>query len=312
MTYNIMELSFIYGHVGQRERTCRIPGKIRDMVPQLDVIAFQEAFMGGCWPESLNLRDLLAVYSFPYTTQTVGEPITDNHLQNGGSFIASRWPILQEASHVFKKTKKETLEFAWRKGVGYAKLAKSFEGKLKIYHVFNIHLYAYGGQQLNIDQANEVSDFVNSLNIPSTEPVFYTGDYNADLYKHYNPVVPEILATLKAKVPDIEGSAKSTWSMKNPLILAQRIASTYWTPHLDESEQWIDYTLYSAEHQQPLFATMSVVKPQAAEPFHICADDKKGDDFYVWPDNDDYCRFPGMPLHDLSDHYAVLGRFQLP
>ena len=48
ITYNIWERDFYISNDGQRERTCRIPRWLALEHPDVDVIGFEEAFMGGC------------------------------------------------------------------------------------------------------------------------------------------------------------------------------------------------------------------------------------------------------------------------
>ncbi|CAH1778033.1 unnamed protein product, partial [Owenia fusiformis] len=88
MTYNINERDFANSHDGQVERTCRIPKMIAEKFNTIDLVVFQEAFMGGCWPD-INMRELINFNGFPYITG-FGDI---KQYRNGGIFIASRWPI---------------------------------------------------------------------------------------------------------------------------------------------------------------------------------------------------------------------------
>ncbi|XP_014678889.1 PREDICTED: sphingomyelinase C 2-like [Priapulus caudatus] len=352
LTYNIQERFWFISHDGQRERSCRIPAVLRRAFPDVDVIGFQEVFMGGCFPFRLSLRDLLAQHGFPYTTRTVGaiwpppsladadpdaskvEPNVDSNVDhkpsfsssslthdhdaskvdskaskvdrkvglqitNGGIFIASRWPIVREAQHVYENADALSWDAFAKKGVAYAAVNKTdASGATKLYHVFSTHQQTGVVWETKVGQARELREMARRLGVPSDEPVVYVGDYNVDLYTEPT-LLADVLSAMSAQLPAVVGPRACTVSSENDF---------YPEPKCD----WVDYTTYSRDHQRPLHATMESVRPLADEPFPVCYD--RGKIFrlgYMWPD-DDRCRNRNVPLTDLADHFPLLGRFVFP
>ena len=110
--------------------------------PKLDVIVFNEAFTGLCW-SNITLKNLLAYYGFYYSTLTVGDMPERKRrrrrfigLVNGGVFIASKWPLLNTKSHVFRAYTASEADAWSMKGVVYTQVNKTG----RIFHVLGTHL----------------------------------------------------------------------------------------------------------------------------------------------------------------------------
>uniref|UniRef100_A0ABM0MHA1 sphingomyelin phosphodiesterase n=1 Tax=Saccoglossus kowalevskii TaxID=10224 RepID=A0ABM0MHA1_SACKO len=187
ISYNAYEIPYVAGEFGQRERLCRIPNRLLEEHPGVDVIIFQEVFKGGCGYEfGVSLKDLLAANGFIYFTSIVGDP-PETYLRpfSGGVFIASRWPILKDDATVFGPV--PTQDIYLTKGVVYAKIEKSTNSGSKIYHIFGTHLQFSPNEEdhtlyngVRVLQAQEIVTFVASQNIPQDEPAILGGDLNID------------------------------------------------------------------------------------------------------------------------------------
>ncbi|PIK45607.1 hypothetical protein BSL78_17542 [Apostichopus japonicus] len=302
LSYNIWELGYLYYQNGQRERTCRTIPEVLSMHPDLDVIVFQEVFMGGCFSplaslNRLTLREILTEYGFPYFTGTVGIPRSNPvKLENGGTFIASKWPILEESQLVFRDGDRLSIDVLMAKGVMYAKIEKTIEDVSKMYHVFGTHFQSgsYHIQDtIRIMQAVEMYDFHNSFNIPPEEPVIYAGDLNAnriDKPQH----AADVIAALRSTMPRIVGDSEYTFDAGTNDV--------FWD--IISVRAWLDYVLYSNEHEQPVSSTIEVVRPKAEAPMEVCliAPLARAP---VYADSKRCAR--SRVITNLADHYAVLG-----
>lgn len=266
ITYNVWELRYILYQKGQHERTCRIPGKIVDNYGDVDVIVFNEAFMGGCFPEiqypvelplpvpvplptisgrHCSFRDMLTQYGFKYFTNTVGVNTRNfpRKTENGGVFLASRWPILTEAEIIFKSTLYPSPNLLSAKGVIYAEIEKNVNGTSQKYHIFGTNLqskYAEGddSESTRILQAKEMQIFVEEQNIPPEEPVIYAGSLNTP-FDDSSGYWDQMVAVLEAAAPVNVGTINVTLDYKNNDVIKE-----------DERKsdgKWIDYVLYSEQ-----------------------------------------------------------------
>ncbi|KAJ8045000.1 hypothetical protein HOLleu_07915 [Holothuria leucospilota] len=306
LAYNVWELRYLYYQIGQRERTCRIIPETFRRHPDLDAIIFNEAFMGGCIAgfnlsysgEKLTFRDILHEYGFKYITATIGNPPTPRKFENGGIFIASKWPILEEDNVIYEATQPLTADDLSQKGASYAKIQKTVGSMSRVYHVLGTHLQAtdnIGSDNVRRNQAREMHGLMLSKNIPPHEPVIYGGDLNAD---RFSDLAADIFEILDASMPVIVGDQNYTKDKTINDIYDGK-----------GSQKWIDYVLYSNAHLQPSkLATVQVVIPKTDDPFGVCLDEVR-----VWPrplfaDNP-RCR-KTKNITDLADHFAVMGHFQ--
>lgn len=308
LSYNVYEIPNWAFHSGQRERTCRIPKLIAEWWPDLDVIVLQELWMGGCFADSMGARQnnltgraLLKQHGFPYATETVGPvskpPESLGTLMNGGIMIASKWPILTAKYHIFEAKDPLALDAVAQKGVVYAKVEKTVSGQGKIYHVLGTHL-AYGGSSdVRLYQTLEFREFYRTLGLSSDEPVLFVGDFNMDFINHPDEV-QEINSILKITFPPNVGPVPVTHNKSNDhgYIYSGR-------------DSWIDYVMYSVDHQKPVTATQEAFIFQTSEPMHVCilGSITPG---HIYP-NEPACSRDKY-MHDLSDHYPVIGRFVFP
>ncbi|XP_070554661.1 uncharacterized protein [Ptychodera flava] len=302
MAYNIWELRYLYYQCGQRERTCRMLTEMFSLNGDVDVIVFNEAFMGGCFHDyGASFRDILDYYGFKYHTNTVGDdtPVLPQP-ENGGVFISSRWPITKWEGKVYESYVVGSGDMLAGKGAMYARIEKTVDGQTMVYHVLGTHLQAgqrsRGGSEVREEQATEMHELMLRQNIPDNEPVIYAGDLNTDYHRRYDELVA-LLDILHATAPPIVGPLNYTNDNDNNDIIAPS----------NGTASWIDYVLYSHAHRTPLTATQEALKYVADEPFTICIEDVQlfgGHKYYY------ECEDAAKTITDLSNHYVVLGDFK--
>ncbi|XP_071963890.1 sphingomyelinase C-like [Antedon mediterranea] len=303
ISYNVWELRYLYYQSGQRERTCRIVRQLISMHPEVDVICFNEVFMGGCFSNSsLTIRDILTQYGFVYYTETVGTPTTILKPENGGVFIVSRWPIIRKAQHVYDNAAYSTTDFLSGKGAMYVEIEKTVKNISRRYHVLGTHLQAqerFETQSVRVAQAKEMYMFKRRQSIPADEPVMYVGDLNCDWVDTQNHA-EDVINTLHSSEPERIGELNYTYDRSLNDVFPG-------TPIEDKTSQWLDYALYSNEHLLPDSSSVQVIRP-LAQPFEICSVSLFPG--YRFPD-EQRCRRTRV-MSDLSDHFPVLGHFIFP
>lgn len=302
ISYNIWETRYLYNQNGQRERTCRILPELIKMRPEVDVIVFNEVFMGGCFASGsannqMTLRDILTKYGFTEFTRTVGLVPTPTQPESGGVFIASKWTISRERSRVFEATERTTPDSLIQKGVVYARIDKTVNLETRRYHIFGTEMQSTDRRNsslVRIVQARDIYDFQQSQNIPASESVIYAGDLNADRLDDTDHV-DEIVGELQASLPEIVGTISATYDEDNNDVFGERA---------DNGAFWYDYALYSNEHLQPTRTALRVLRPRSP-PFTVCMSAVSPNPAY--PESN-LC-VTDRTISDLSNHYAVMGTF---
>lgn len=270
---------------GQTERVPYIADEIlRD---QFDVVVLCETFDDRLRTE---LRHKLAE-RYPYDARV---PDSFIPAQDGGVKILSRWPI-ENGSGEFRLFGLVTygLDAFAQKGVVYVRIAK--EGRR--YHIFGTHLQAdatYGlligltPQGVRRTQLAMIRAFIDEKNIPADEAVIIAGDMNVDMYSYGGQEYRNMLETLGARHPPLEGLRYSVDETLNDL------------GGNGGQRQLLDYVLYSARHRQP------IGRPGA----NVSATNRVL--FYRANEGWAHMIIPGTVsmLWDISDHYPVLGSFQ--
>jgi endonuclease/exonuclease/phosphatase family metal-dependent hydrolase len=289
--YNILDRPFWVGHDGQRERLCRIPQALARHIASyehVDVIVVNEGFARTCAP-GLNLTDLLAYYGWRHHLPPISvwwKP------SNGGIFIASKWPIIVSENKVYRACSASDCLAA--KGVQYAKVAKTVDGRTKFFHLFGTHMQGYGSGQVveaRQQQALELASFIEGKAIPDDEPVLISGDFN--VRGPESALFQELVRTLRASMPPLVGDRRGSMDVDNTLI--------------GRGPWLVDFVLPSTAHQLPTHATLEIAGLKADAPFDICMAAPL-QPFYVGP----YARTctQTLRIRDLSDHYPVIGRFE--
>ncbi|XP_070564894.1 sphingomyelinase C-like [Ptychodera flava] len=307
IAYNIYELRYAFVQDGQRERSCRVLFRTLETTPDVDVIVFNEVFMGGCFADSgkdLDLRELLRYHGFIYYTATVGEAdcqfqVAPN-VENGGVIVASRWPILYEEETIFEHFVDIDGMF-FCKGVMYAKIEKTVNEESRLYHVFGTHMQAYRGEandETRVEQAKEIYEFMNTFDIPENESVIYAGDFNADAKANAQNAI-DVMEAMHATVPRLIGDYDYTFDRINNDLRLEN----------DSYVSFLDYVVYSNEHLLPdeETATLEVLRVRD-DWFDMCEQSPRRR--HVYPNSEECMQT--ISVGDLSDHYAVRGILNYP
>ena len=144
----------------------------------IDVICFQELIVN----RSQVLKDL--IHHPHYTKINYGSAFGNNiRFLESGLTIASKWPIVKQINHVFSGPTYH-FEAFMAKSILYAKIKVSDNFHI---NVFNTHTQAWANlkaKEIRFNQFKQIAYFIDSMNIPSNEPVFLCGDFNFDFYEH--------------------------------------------------------------------------------------------------------------------------------
>ncbi|CAD5115850.1 DgyrCDS4791 [Dimorphilus gyrociliatus] len=296
IAYNVFERSFQITWDGQRERTCRLPFELLDKNRDVDVITFQEVFMGGCFAESLNIRQILTYYGFPYFTDLLE---SDDVPSNGGIFIASKWPIVEQDMHIYNASDENTWDWFAAKGVSYAKIKKGDT----FYHVTGTHMQAGGSSDIKPKQCQETADFLKTKSIPQSEPIVYSGDFNLNQWSSNTEALKQCVQFLDAEIPPNEGPLNATSDPNTNDVLNLTTSNP-------RPGSWLDYVMPNIAHKRPTSAVQIVLKPIGTPAFPVCWCEQciSLDPDYIYPDDEDCDRVER--IQDLSDHYPVLGVFK--
>lgn len=210
---------------------------------------------------------------YPYQTSVVDLP---NILEDGGVMIVSRWPIEYEAQMVFDDCL--DADCLSNKGVMYARINKLGT----IYHLFSTHQNA---QQVAGDpdfvnvrnlQMQDFSAFIDAQNIPANEAVIFGGDMNVDKHANFLNEYNEMFSIFNASEPTYVGHP-NTWD---------KYANHYVDLGSVEPE-YLDYVLADNDYLVP--------------------NEQSNETWVLRSNHDDMWN-----IHDLSDHFGVLGRFVFP
>jgi endonuclease/exonuclease/phosphatase family metal-dependent hydrolase len=219
----------------------------------------------------IHLLNLLKA-EYPFQTAIVGHD--EGIEQDGGVVIISRWPIEAAENRIFDENDCAGDDCLAEKGVAYAKIRK----KNAAYHVFGTHLQAMAGEHpRRMRQLQFIKQFIDQRQIPENEPVFIGGDMNVDAYIPEH--MKEMFDILDAELPWFDPNFKLSPTYDKA---TNDLAS-------DEGSEMLDYVMYQRDR--------------------------------MWADESSFTRrvFKVVPcwkefffekcMNDLSDHYAVEGRF---
>lgn len=269
LTYNVYMRPFPLFINGQKRRAELLPEQVRD---QYDLIIFEEAFDDGV--RKTLLQGLLGVY--PYQTRILGR---DGRVdQDGGVIMVSRWPFVAENQRAFGDVC-DGSDCKANKGVLYASIVK----KGLRHHFFGSHTNAGSGAdgaKVNVrgQQFGIIKTFIDSLNIPASEPVVIGGDLNVDKIA-FGSEYQAMLQMLNATHPGQIGESLYSIDPTTNKLTDQ-----------NGSQELLDYVLFSNAHLQPVNSSNEVRALKSSQRWReTLLNDWK---------------------YDLSDHYPVHGRFE--
>ena len=287
LAYNVQLLPTSLQAIGQSVRAAHLA----EVVDGFDVLIFSEAFDDDVrgFDEGGDLANLDGTLwggirqMYPYRTPIVGK---DEGLeQDGGVFIASRWPIEVSHGFVYDESICAASDCLSEKGVMYARILKTVAGESRRYHVFGSHTQAdYTGDDNSAErgaQLRQMKAFIDGLGIPSDEPVILGGDLNVirGTGEYW-----DMLDTLAAVEPQLYGDIDSYDGVTNYMIDGG-------------ARQTLDYLFCSENHLLPVSAEVEVLVFKSASADLIRKDPLRW--FYT-------------PMANYSDHYPVYGLFAYP
>lgn len=259
LTYNMMLLSpYAFPGMKQVERAYWIALAIGREGTRPDVIAIQEAFAFVAYDV---LKAALRGLGYPYLSKRPYDFLNAGKgLENGGVFIASRWPI--ESMEDFTYTLGTGADGAASKGASYALINKMGQR----YHVFSTHLQADDQPAIRAVQLMELRNFVTSRvgTNPAGDPVIIAGDFNIDMEggSEYGTMLAVLQANFHQAPRPVGASSGSAlrWTV-NPAtndIARKRGASV----------SWLDYVLVHRS-TPPRQASYRVIEYEHSEPYEM-------------------------------------------
>ena len=191
LAYNIYMLSPPIAFTDQSTRAAVLPNYLHGF----DALIISEAFDNSA--RAILQSGLSAEY--PYFTEMVDE---SGSFEDGGVFIASRWPIAFSNDMVYDACDAEDCLAA--KGAMYAKINKLGTP----YHIFGTHTQAWN-EATNVAtrqaQFAELKTFMNAQNIPNDEAVIVGGDLNVDKILNNLNEYDDMFSILNASEPIYTG-----------------------------------------------------------------------------------------------------------
>lgn len=215
---------------------------IADYVSGYDAVVFQELFDPLL---TAHFRSKISE-EYPYLTDI---PFKLGKLLTGGSFIASKHPILEHDDVVYDACRADGCLAS--KGMNYAKIDKGG----RIYHLFGTHTHAYTGADdiaVRFAQLNQLKGFVDRKQIDANEAVLLAGDFNVDKVNFAQEHL-DFLDVLNATEPTALG--EYPYSYAGPVNVYAE----------DQYNEYLDYVLYSNEHLQPVYSHNKLLVPRSIE-----------------------------------------------
>mmetsp|Transcript_15602 Transcript_15602/g.25537 ORF Transcript_15602/g.25537 Transcript_15602/m.25537 type:complete len:337 (+) Transcript_15602:63-1073(+) len=301
MAYNIMQLPFKWvpfaGSWDQTERLHHLGMALGTLPEQPDVTVFQEVLDPDAYPVVASLN--------PYNTPVVGKDCdakgpwestsgkckTKFWVIRGGVMIGSKHPITEQHQLVFTHFAGDSWDAWSNKGAAHAKIQIGDY----FYHVIGTHLQAdednVDYHHIRMQQLAELKSWVDSLGIPTSEPVILAGDLNVKFSRSER--VEEMLNTTSSSM-SFDGKTFS-YPEKNWMSRASRY---YYKDNMCGNDT-LDYVMHRKDHLKP-------VTPPALKAIAL----KSPTDWYwsylkgKWP----LCsgeKWHDGRTRDTSDHYPV-------
>lgn len=257
LSYNVWATT-IFGSKKVSTRLTKMP----EIMSGHDVLVLTEVF--DLAPGSKLIKTLKAG-EYPHHTH---DGLKLGKIMKSGTRIVSRWPILEEERNYYNNC--DGIQCAASRAVIYAKIDKLG----KIYHVFATHTQSSDdtdNRNARLAQLEEMGAYVRSKNIPADQPVIMAGDFNVN----------------KTDLPEDRDYLEAILNAVEPTNLGHNLTFDSNTNHWAEAPylEYLDYTLYSTQHQQPTESSQTAFAPRSV------TEDLWG----IW---------------DLSDHYAIRGLFK--
>ena len=309
-TYNIM-ITVIepIRHNGQRTRVSLLPSAILEMSESvregIDVITFQELI-------PLEYRNILlnelALLGWKYHSADLSPDIMAGQLKaaSGGVVIVSRHPIIAQHNSIFD-TDCQGADCAACKGIVYCRVLLPDDN---VVNVFSTHFQAWDTQkahEIRRQQAQQCTDFIQSLHLPEDEAVVFSGDCNIDFYNNTTEITSLMGSMGLVLVKHDEKTHPFTSDPKTNKMMGNDETSMYATDlypdgcyeeYIDTMScpccprEWLDYIAYSSQHLKPKYSMAKVYMMKTPTAFKMKLN--------VTTERE---------INDLSDHYPLIGTF---
>lgn len=259
LTYNVWALPPISNN------NCARLDEIANNLAGYDAVALQEAFDDDC---RSNLITKLKS-QFPYVSSLVDIP--SNILQDGGTLIISRWPIIRDQTIVFDQcTGSDCLA---NKGANYVQIIKQGQ----IFHITNTHAPSFDSDEarhLRKYAFSKIRTLLDQQAIAGSDAVLIAGDMNVNKYKFPDDYA-QMQSILRATAPKSTGYI-NTFDAQVNLNAGNGLSGG--------TVEYLDYVLIGNENRQPQISSNDV------RIFRTLRSD-------LWS------------TRDLSDHFPVAGLF---
>lgn len=259
------------------------------------------------------------IVEFPYQTPRLGNDCDDRRfnsiigcrglLLNGGVKILSKFPILSTDGMIF--TNRTNGEQLVNKGALRVRLRAPETGVH--FNVIGTHMQATNsalqkisstGQSYRQMQMEEILDWIESLEIPASEPIFICGDFNVEFnsleYRSFFHEFPLSVDYEKDETTGGSFSGKFRGDSTNWLTAYHLYGS-----NVSQTDETLDYIAVHTNHRLPKRLTEMEVLPL-----------KSQESWFWWRMKGKFIINGTAYQHsgfyrDLSDHYPVIQRFQI-
>ena len=172
---------------------------------------------------------------------------------NGGIIVFSKYPIIEQKELCFQNS--AFVDKYSAKGAQYLKIDKFG----KKYNIIATHMNASydiirgqtakmcKGKTARYKQIDEISEFIDSINIPDTEPLIFAGDMNIDRYRDADEY-KNMIDVLNMTNPPNQGY----------IYTYDQIANT--RTQMNQGNRLLDYILYSKKHKKPTRSSSTINK----------------------------------------------------
>ena len=269
-----------------------------------DILCLQEVFQPE--PSKLLLNALAEVY--PYSTPILGDQEDEDYwdetwnrnigrsslkIVSGGVTILSKWPIVYAAQYFYRHSCSGHTFV--RGGFIYAQIL--YSGKEIPVHVIGTHLqpsdhrgcYLSSESETRVKQMKELMGFIEARNISTDELLFILGDFNIDKYN--SEQYESMMEILRVEPHELyPSSVPCTWdSSFNGMTT---------TKH--QQNQLLDYIFLHSDHRLNHSLWFNLITDRmASEQWHLLGKNRM------------LSNTRNVPLLELSDHYPVVGFFNL-
>lgn len=264
LTYNTQMMPFYANVVDDLNQPQTRVKNIPQKISSYDVVILEELL-------DHNLREKMIAgmqIFYPYHTKVISQK-SSSKILTGGVMIFSKWPIVKEDQIVYQAS--AGADSLAAKGAVYAAINK--QGK--IYHLIGTHLQAENGEKdilARQKQLQELTNFIDRLAIPTSEPLLMGGDFNIDQFGNEINNLTGILGV--NSLQNIGYVYSFDGEMDTMAVNKNRIR--------------IDYVFYHNSHLKPSMALNKV---------------------FILRDFDHETMWPKF---DLSDHFPVASFFEFP